>query len=85
MKRRILNTNTTAESPYDDEYIWSKAHDILVKEAGPPKRVFEIGCGNEIVRALKDIGYDIIGIDPSKCGIEHGRRNNPAFGQLFGG
>ena len=33
----------------------------------------------ELLRALKDIGYDIIGIDPSKCGIEHGRRNNPAF------
>ena len=65
------------EPSHDDGHIWRKVHDILIKEYPPPKRVFEVGCGNGVTaRRLKDAGYDIIGIDPSITGIEHGKKNN---------
>jgi 2-polyprenyl-3-methyl-5-hydroxy-6-metoxy-1,4-benzoquinol methylase len=73
----------SAEPSYEDEYIWGKVHDVLVKESPAPKRVFEVGCGNGVTASrLKDVGYDVVGIDTSITGIECGRKNNPDL-QLF--
>ncbi len=74
-----------AEATHDDGDIWNRVRNVLAKESPAPQRIFEIGCGNGFTaRRLKVIGYDVIGIDPSKSGVEHGRRNDPDL-QLFEG
>jgi 2-polyprenyl-3-methyl-5-hydroxy-6-metoxy-1,4-benzoquinol methylase len=42
------------------------------------RRVFDLGCGNGSVDAhLAKQGYEVVGVDPSEEGIEHGRKAYP--------
>lgn len=70
----------TAEAMNDDQFIWDKVADVLVQCSPAPRRIFEIGCGNGFsAYRLLNMGYEVTGIDPSKSGIEHGRRTYPAL------
>jgi 2-polyprenyl-6-hydroxyphenyl methylase/3-demethylubiquinone-9 3-methyltransferase len=43
-------------------------------------RIFDVGCGNgSLTRALQQHGYDVMGIDASKEGIEHARLAYPGI------
>lgn len=82
-----------ASPKLDSGYRWDNAdanpsHDYLVPAveqilAGldlPPerRRVLDLGCGNgSIAVRLAAQGYQMVGIDPSDDGIEHGRRAYP--------
>jgi 2-polyprenyl-3-methyl-5-hydroxy-6-metoxy-1,4-benzoquinol methylase len=42
------------------------------------RRIFEVGCGNgAVANFLTNQGYEVIGIDPSKDGIENANRAYP--------
>jgi 2-polyprenyl-6-hydroxyphenyl methylase/3-demethylubiquinone-9 3-methyltransferase len=66
----------------DDEPTWASSYllpellKILARDAPPPARVLEIGCGNgATARTLEKLGYDVTAIDPSASGIEQARRH----------
>jgi 2-polyprenyl-6-hydroxyphenyl methylase/3-demethylubiquinone-9 3-methyltransferase len=43
-----------------------------------PNRIFELGCGNGSFAAhLTDKGYEVVGVDPSRDGIELARASAP--------
>lgn len=47
-------------------------------DPGTPKKVFDLGCGNGSVSAhLHQMGYQVVGVDPSNTGIEHAREAYP--------
>jgi 2-polyprenyl-6-hydroxyphenyl methylase/3-demethylubiquinone-9 3-methyltransferase len=70
----------TAEAMNDDQFIWQKVAEILVRYTPAPCRIFEIGCGNGYsANRLLQMGYEVTGIDPSKSGIAHGQRSYPAL------
>ena len=52
---------------------------------GGARRIFDLGCGNGSVAAfLRDRGYAVVGVDPSKEGISTANRVHPEL-QLFNG
>lgn len=52
------------------EYLWPNLVKILRTHAPPPKRVFDLGCGNGSVSSrLSGLGYQVTGVDPSESGI----------------
>ena len=52
---------------------------MLVEHAAPPGRLFELGCGNGVTaRKLAEMGYDVVGVDPSASGIAQARRHASA-------
>ncbi|MFC1606249.1 class I SAM-dependent methyltransferase, partial [Pseudomonadota bacterium] len=70
---------------YDDSertcpsyYLWDSVSKIIKEELSKGDRIFEIGCGNGATSGmLLELGYDVIGIDPSKSGIEIARVTHP--------
>lgn len=75
----------TGEATHDDGYLWEKVNELLIRNVPPPRKIFEIGCGNGFsAYRLRNVGYEVTGIDPSKSGIEHGRRTYPEI-PLFEG
>jgi 2-polyprenyl-6-hydroxyphenyl methylase/3-demethylubiquinone-9 3-methyltransferase len=43
-------------------------------------RVFELGCGNgSVAHVLAEHGFEVIGVDPSKEGIEQARKCYPSL------
>jgi len=59
------------EATWDDHFLRSRVSEILRASAPPPRRVFELGCGNgAIARMLAAEGYTVTAVDPSRSGIE---------------
>jgi 2-polyprenyl-6-hydroxyphenyl methylase/3-demethylubiquinone-9 3-methyltransferase len=53
--------------------------------AGPPRRVFDLGCGNgAVAAALTRHGYEVVGVDPSQSGIEVARKAHPHLSVYVG-
>lgn len=53
--------------------VWEELNRVRTED----KRIFEIGCGNgATAKRLSDLGYDVVGVDPSESGI---RVANKAF------
>jgi 2-polyprenyl-6-hydroxyphenyl methylase/3-demethylubiquinone-9 3-methyltransferase len=56
---------------WDDAYLWSRILPELRRFVPPPRRVFELGCGNgATARTLAAEGYSVTAVDPSTSGIE---------------
>jgi 2-polyprenyl-6-hydroxyphenyl methylase/3-demethylubiquinone-9 3-methyltransferase len=72
-----------AEYAYRDDaprctsaYLWPELQSQLARRAPPPRRLFELGCGNgATARMLAGRGYDVVGVDPSASGVEIARRH----------
>jgi SAM-dependent methyltransferase len=68
----------------DDRPAWTSCvsrplQRLLVEHAPPPRRLFELGCGNgTTARTLAEMGYDVVGVDPSASGIAQARRHASA-------
>jgi 2-polyprenyl-3-methyl-5-hydroxy-6-metoxy-1,4-benzoquinol methylase len=64
-----------ADATWSNAYLWPPLLDVLQRTAPPPRRVFELGCGNgATARLLASRGYDVTGVDPSASGIEIAKR-----------
>jgi 2-polyprenyl-6-hydroxyphenyl methylase/3-demethylubiquinone-9 3-methyltransferase len=49
------------------------------------RRIFELGCNSgSVANVLQQRGWDIIGVDPSKEGVEQARRSYPRPKIAFG-
>lgn len=45
---------------------------------GGRARLFELGCGNgSVARELSNLGWDVVGVDPSEQGVANARRAYP--------
>lgn len=55
---------------WSNAYLWPPVLRVLQRVAPPPKRLFELGCGNgATARMLASEGYSVTGVDPSVSGI----------------
>jgi 2-polyprenyl-6-hydroxyphenyl methylase/3-demethylubiquinone-9 3-methyltransferase len=53
--------------------------EIVARHRFEPRRAFDLGCGNgATVNMLAQLGFEAVGVDPSKSGIEQARRAFPA-------
>ncbi len=69
-----------AEAPWLESCLWPMLRSILQSEYTGPKRLFELGCGNgATANMLSEMGFDVVGVDPSVSGIETA---NTAYPQL---
>ena len=60
-----------ADPTWSNAYLWPPLLRVLQSAAPPPRRVFELGCGNgATARMLASRGYEVVGVDPSVSGIE---------------
>lgn len=62
------------------EYLLPEVEDILARTVATPEdeRILDLGCGNGAVTAwLADHGFDVVGVDPSKEGIQQARTARP--------
>lgn len=64
---------------WGNSYLWPELRRILQAHAPPPRRVFELGCGNgATARMLAALGYQVVGVDPSISGISiAGQHDSP--------
>jgi len=73
----------------ESERAWQKDnHDVTMPEAVvtllsnilvPCAKILDAGCGiGKHLKALTELGYDVVGIDQSKKAVEHARELNPA-------
>ena len=85
-----LNVSTeyrykSTEVTCSNKYLWPAVQKILSQNPKDKKRVFEIGCGNgATANMLSQLGYEVIGIDPSKTGIQVAKKAYPHI-QFFEG
>lgn len=60
---------------WPDAYLWSPLLRVLKSVAPPPRKIFELGCGNGATAVrLAAEGYSVTGVDPSTSGIEIAQR-----------
>lgn len=60
-----------SEAPsWSNAYIWPAIQKIIATRLRSGARIIDVGCGNGATsNMLAGIGFDVIGIDPSKTGI----------------
>lgn len=59
-------------------YLWPPVRELLVSRLGAGARIIDVGCGNGATAAmLAELGFDVVGIDPSSTGTEVARRAYP--------
>ena len=67
-----------AEADHTHAYLWEPIIKLLGNHVGA--RVFDLGCGNgAFVRALKRLGCNVIGVDPSEEGILRAKEADPSL------
>lgn len=60
---------------WGNAYLWGPVVQLLQRVAPPPRPLFELGCGNgATARMLAAQGYTVMGVDPSRSGIEIAKR-----------
>jgi 2-polyprenyl-6-hydroxyphenyl methylase/3-demethylubiquinone-9 3-methyltransferase len=59
-------------------YLWREVETIIATQAFAQRRAFDLGCGNgSTVKLLSDLGFEVIGVDPSESGLAVARANFP--------
>jgi 2-polyprenyl-6-hydroxyphenyl methylase/3-demethylubiquinone-9 3-methyltransferase len=75
----IAQTAYPSSAPsWPNRYVWPVLVRILQDHPASQRRVFEVGSGNgATANMLTELGYDVVGIDPSIEGVEIARRSFP--------
>ena len=61
---------SSGDPTWANSYLWPVLLRELRRRAPPPRRVFELGCGNgATARHLAQHGYSVTAVDPSESGI----------------
>jgi 2-polyprenyl-3-methyl-5-hydroxy-6-metoxy-1,4-benzoquinol methylase len=59
-------------------YLWPTVRRVIEKHAFRQRKAFDLGCGNgSISNLLSNIGFQVIGVDPSESAIRVARENFP--------
>ena len=67
-----------ASASHTHAYLWGTVSQLVGTR--PEKRIFDLGCGNgAFARHLKELGYQVQGVDPSDEGIDQARKADPAL------
>lgn len=75
-----------ADAPWLESHLWPALRSILTSYVPQAGRLFELGCGNGATAdMLSQLGYQIIGVDPSESGIRAGRDAYSALELNVGG
>lgn len=70
----------SAEPSHTATYLWPTIIEVIQENTDLDERILDLGCGNGAFAAhLSQLGYVVIGVDPSRDGIEHGRRKHPTL------
>jgi len=78
MKVEPLRYNSAAE-PFDYHYLWQAIRPLLPVQQ-TYKRILDVGCGNGFwANRFAEIGYEVVGIDPSETGVEQAREAYPGI------
>ena len=60
----------TDQPVWENDYLWRPLMKIMNRVAPPPRKLFELGCGNGAsARMLAGEGYSVTAVDPSVSGI----------------
>lgn len=74
-----LHTNYNfrdAAPTWASQYLWRPLVATVRRELHPGARIFELGCGNgAAAEMLADLGYEVVGVDPSEEGIGIAKAN----------
>lgn len=69
------NYNSTDLS-WSNSYIWPSLKELIEQHLSHGDTIIDIGCGNgSTAGLLADLGYSVVGVDPSESGIEVARGN----------
>lgn len=69
-----MNYGHADTTPQSDGYLLPKLLQILARTATPGSLLFDVGAGNgQLGAALCSRGYRVIGIEPSRDGVEHAK------------
>jgi SAM-dependent methyltransferase len=67
-----------AEPLWGSQYLWPAVRSIVRSRSFPNRRAFEVGFGNGSTSdMLSQLGFDVIGIDPSPTGIAVAKQAYP--------
>lgn len=67
-----------ADASCASEYLWPQLTTMIRSELPVGERIFELGCGNgATAEMLGNLGYRVVGVDPSEEGIRIARANHP--------
>ncbi len=68
----------SANASHTESYLWAPVTRTLQSHF-QKARVLDLGCGNgAFARNIARLGYDVVGIDPSKSGIEQAQSSSVA-------
>ena len=69
-----------AEPTCSCDYLWPIIKSIVEAQPFAERRAFDLGCGNgSSCKLLAELGFKVVGVDPSASGISHARNNFPDF------
>ncbi len=71
-----------SEGCCSNDYLLPRLKSILKQLHWPegPKRLFDLGCGNgAVAQQLTQLGYEVVGVDPSEEGIAFARQAYPTL------
>lgn len=52
------------------DYLWPPVKEAVERQIFKERRAFDLGCGNgSVSKRLYDLGFQIVGVDPSESGI----------------
>lgn len=82
-----MSDNVSSEYTYHDAedtwalaYLWGPLRRTLAARFPRPASLFELGCGNgSTANKLHELGWQVVGVDPSKSGIEMANRHFPGL------
>jgi 2-polyprenyl-6-hydroxyphenyl methylase/3-demethylubiquinone-9 3-methyltransferase len=77
----------SADLNFAHGYLLPALREILVAKVSDDtrKRIFELGCGNgSVSNALAEMGFEMIGVDPSREGIHHANERYPHLNLRLG-
>jgi 2-polyprenyl-3-methyl-5-hydroxy-6-metoxy-1,4-benzoquinol methylase len=83
----MVNTSSSnfgypdAKAAHTESYVWpivEKGLDNAIQAMKLEKSVFDLGCGNgAFMRRLTQLGYQVVGVDPSESGISVAKNSVP--------
>lgn len=67
-----------ADPTWSCSYLWPVVKSLVESQSFAERRAFDVGCGNgSTCKLLADLGFKVIGVDPSASGISLARQNFP--------